>query len=123
MKTADLIGAPLDYWVAQIERQTGVKIYISYKNGIPQCVNRGCGEEKWFCPSISWEQGGPIIERHGIETWPDSALDMKDPIPGVWYAALRGIEHPSGASTPLVAAMRVYVAHVYGDTVPDEVLA
>ena len=72
-----------------------------------------------FTPSTDWSQGGPIIEQEkislfeGVNNW----------------SAKTSVDHPLWdkrweASTPLIAAMRCYVASKFGDTVeiPDQLL-
>lgn len=69
--------------------------------------------------STDWSQGGPIIEREGINTY-----QMQD---GAWQANLdygmvdEAIYH---GPTPLIAAMRCFVASKLGDEVdiPEELL-
>ena len=72
--------------------------------------------------STNWAQGGPIIEREGIATSPHDTLGWASfqshtAIDGVIYKDYFG-------PTPLIAAMRCYVASKLGDTVeiPDELL-
>lgn len=69
-------------------------------------------EEGGFQPSLDWSQGGPIIERENIELKPTYA----------GWTAFLGNTLFANASTPLIAAMRCYVASKLGDTVevPDE---
>ena len=64
--------------------------------------------------STDWAQGGPIIEREMIELVPQS--------PALWEAMYRGQHIPHDGPTPLIAAMRCYVASKLGDTVdvPEE---
>jgi hypothetical protein len=68
-----------------------------------------------YNPSTDWLQGGPIIEREGI------GLDQYADYPR-WQAFTPAPERPSGQAvcngpTPLIAAMRCYVASKLGDTV------
>jgi hypothetical protein len=73
-----------------------------------------------FNPSTDWAQGGPIIEREGItvihigEDWEDTWQARKGD--GHWQGYL------SGGQTPLIAAMRCYVASTLGVEVdiPEE---
>lgn len=69
-------------------------------------------------PSTNWAQGGPIIEREGI------AID-RDP-QGGWLALYpRNVPWIlSLGPTPLIAAMRGYVANKLGNEVeiPDELI-
>jgi hypothetical protein len=62
-----------------------------------------------FCPSTEWEFGGPIIEREKI------GIDCDDE--GVWFASYDlSTETSFGVSSksPLIAAMRCYVASKLG---------
>jgi hypothetical protein len=104
IKTSELTGAALDWAVAICEHNVGWE---------PE------GEDRDFY-STNWSQGGPIIEREGI------SLDQYANYPQ-WQAFTPAPEQPSGQSvcngpTPLIAAMRCYVASKLGDTVeiPDE---
>ncbi len=72
--------------------------------------------------SRKWEAGGPIIEREGI------AIEMMayGP-PSQWHAAIEWLDQPSYTETgptPLIAAMRCYVASKLGNEIeiPDELL-
>lgn len=57
-------------------------------------------------------QGGPIIERERINLWNE----------GYEWEASRYGEHIVWGKTPLIAAMRCYVASKLGDdvTIPEE---
>lgn len=84
IKTSELTGAQLDWAVAQCE-------YVSVRYGFDD----NCPEY-----SIDWSQGGPIIEREKITLeWTGEN----------WMAYIRHDEEFFG-TTPLVAAMRCYVA-------------
>ena len=73
--------------------------------------------DRWH-PSESWAHAGPIIERERIEV---------SPMPGRWCATPPGPPADDGAGwhlhrhsygdTPLIAAMRAYVASRFGDEV------
>lgn len=95
MKTSELTGAALDWAVA--------KAIGEYK---PMSVPRY---------STDWAQGGPIIEREGIDlehyTLPEHG----------WMAGIINKAQEHG-TTPLIAAMRCYVASKLGDEVeiPEE---
>ena len=68
-----------------------------------------------FCPSTDWAQGGPIIEREKITIeWTG-----EDWMAYVWH------DHEWFGPTPLIAAMRCYVASKLGDEVdvPEEIAA
>ena len=99
MKTSELQGAALDWAVAKCEGHD-----MEYF----QVVDA-------YLPSTDWAQGGPIIEREKMTV---ESLDTG------WLATR--IEHPAFSeeqgSTPLIAAMRCYVASKLGDEVevPDD---
>ena len=96
MKVSELQGAALDWAVAKCESTL-------YADG---------GMWDLFCPSTEWEFGGPIIERERIE------LEWSGPD---WLAQIKADNEYYGA-TPLVAAMRAFVASKLGDEVeiPEE---
>ena len=99
MKTAELTGAALDCAVliaAGFMPQAAASLVIV----------------KCFNPSENWEQGGPIIEREKM------AIMLCESV-GDWLADLSGTDKVFTASgpTPLVAAMRCYVASKLGDEV------
>jgi hypothetical protein len=65
----------------------------------------------YFSPSTNWTHGGPIMEREKIATaWHITR----------WVAWRGVIEHPG--PTPLIAAMRAYVASRLGNDIeiPEE---
>jgi hypothetical protein len=64
-----------------------------------------------WSPSTNWAQGGPIIEREKIELVP--SIDGK-----VWYAeSLDRKARIERCLTPLIAAMRCFVASKLGEEV------
>ena len=111
MKVSELEGAFLDAWVA---RAMGYAI-----DGDPEDY----GYTRWrtpenvilcypFEPHRIWSHGGPIIERERItiKYSPGGSL--------TWEAYCLG--QPWGfGTTPLIAAMRAYVASKYGVELPD----
>lgn len=72
-------------------------------------------------PSVDWEEGGPIIERERINIRPDQSTPAFRA-----YVIVRpfGLSHRHIGDTPLIAAMRCYVASKLGDEVdiPEELL-
>ena len=76
----------------------------------------------YFDPSSNWAQGGPIIEREWLDVtpWPnESDEDLR------WQCKQHdSIDCVAFGPTPLIAAMRCYVASKLGDEVevPDETL-
>ena len=119
MKTLELTGPALDWAVAKCE---GMRIEVRPKSacGRPLYVLAAeQGREPWlWYPSTSWAQGGPIIEREGI-----SVAYIDDNIAdGAWFASTVGGDENNEGPTPLIAAMRCYVASKLGDgvTIPEE---
>jgi hypothetical protein len=102
MKASELTGAALDWAVAEIENPKP-ELYRDYD---------GLEWERGYSPSTDWAQGGPIIERERIELEHDGFI---------WWARIKADEDHSGP-TPLIAAMRCYVASKLGDEVeiPEE---
>jgi hypothetical protein len=96
MKTSELQGAALDWAVNQIEE---------------------CCDDP-FTPMFStdWAQGGPIIEREKIALSYDTGRFG-------WVASFYDGDDVFGG-TPLIAAMRCYVASKLGDEVeiPEELI-
>lgn len=116
IKTSELIGPALDWavtWAQHPSGPTGEGWYERDADGklfdpLNECT---------VSPSTIWEQGGPIIEREEI----DIAFDV--PSEGMWRYAQMGV-HKGQGSTPLIAAMRCYVASKLGDEVdvPKELI-
>jgi hypothetical protein len=113
MKTSELTGVALDWVVAKCEPDDTVRVYFDEDTGEKLC------HDDWeipeFNPSTNWAQGGPIIEREGINLWREDR--------GNWCASYPDAQDYWDLS-PLVAAMRCYVASKLGDTVkiPGELL-
>lgn len=108
IKTSELKGAALDWAVAKAWQPV-------YSDGaILVAVVQGD-----YHPSTDWSFGGPIIEREKITIMCPSTGDFWDArvntFPPVYW---RG-------ETPLIAAMRCYVASKLGDEVeiPEELVA
>jgi hypothetical protein len=108
MKPSELTGAALDWAVAKCE-----DIGLGPRGSVVYYFE---GDPAMWQPSTDWAQGGPIIEREGIR--------IVKVAQGVWGAVYSsgnvGREH--FAKTPLIAAMRCYVASKLGDEVdvPEE---
>jgi hypothetical protein len=67
-------------------------------------------------PSTNWAQGGPIIEREMLEIGAHEPKDIE------WVARDYWKENTMTGPTPLIAAMRCYVASKLGDDIeiPEE---
>jgi hypothetical protein len=94
MKTSELTGPALDRAVAMANGNTGHFLIDGYS------------------PSTNWAQGGPIIEREGITLTHQQTQ----------WAAQTDDDVFAYGPTPLIAAMRCYVASKLGDEVdvPEE---
>jgi len=114
----------LDWMVAEA---SGTPVYRSGKTLTRMDVDGGI----YWQPSTDWSQGGPIIEREKIrldtndhpDLWPWVANKLirwekrEDEEMGDWPVYAEGV-----GDTPLIAAMRCYVASKLGDEidVPEE---
>ena len=147
MKTSELTGAALEWAVARLESKASpmgmdsadILLYRS-------TATNAFMYKRWAIPySTDWAQGGPIIEREGIsvirlddESVPDEKGFYQGKYIPQWGAVIGtrhsieksyggqgdywGLEyHVDGGAicgdTPLIAAMRCYVASKLGDTV------
>lgn len=110
MKTSELTGAALDWAVDKSN-------FMQHSLESDYCLEVG------YAPfySTDWAHGGPIIEREMIQITPHC---MVNPLHG-WAAAFRSFDedddvyasHRKRGKTPLIAAMRCYVASKLGDDV------
>jgi len=112
VKTSELNGAALDWAVAKCEKPEW------WGNQAETLVTK-CG----FSSSTNWAQGGPIIERESISVW-------LHPDDNCWHAAslewmtadtesneFISMRESGTGDSPLIAAMRCYVASKLGDSV------
>lgn len=125
IKTADAIGPALDWLVAQAIDQT-VRINISRtsKKIYIICGRTGHEGTATFKPSTDWLRGGPIIEREKIALRAYAhETDKWSAEPSISTISLKVSAFRVGP-TPLIAAMRCYVASKLGDEVevPEELL-
>lgn len=112
IKTNELTGAALDWAVATVEFD---------KPAIHSGVVHAAEHYMPFSPATDWSQGGPIIDREKIDTFTE-----KQTYPESWCASVA--RHQNGqrlvgwrlhqyGPTPLIAAMRCYVASKLGDEI------
>jgi len=125
MKVSELTGAQLDHWVARANGWTFGPPHKTLDCDIWRDSDGkfvGCAPASGFKPSSDWCYGGPIIESEHIRlegghnqwrspswlwtAWPDST-------------AVGAKANGRSDASPLVAAMRAYVASKYGDEVSD----
>jgi len=99
MKTSELSGAQLDWAVAKAEGYPDEDISVDWNY------------------STDWAQGGSIIERECID------LEWTGIPNANFFCTIQG-EYEAHGTTPLIAAMRCYVASRLGDEVeiPDDLL-
>lgn len=118
MKTSELTGIALDWAVAKCEHPDlvwGNSIGIhhaSHQIVIPHLPEPQC----YWSPSTNWAHGGPIIEREKIAVAYEPSMVYDDSCRWKALAAMSDNEHQYGP-TPLIAAMRCYVASKLGDNV------
>jgi hypothetical protein len=116
MKTSELTGAALDWAVAKCEG-----LPVTEKHYDLRFIDE-------YPYSTDWAQGGPIIERENITIERDVKLrgcavvgfyDWRASHPKNYGGLIR---YSGVGPTPLIAAMRCYVASKLGDTVniPEE---
>ena len=115
MKTDELTGAALDWAVAKCEG-----LWFAEDMGL---LVDGDG---YYSPSSKWAQGGAIIEREKLGVWWATHYVDDDGVEygNHWYAepgctddnADKPYRVATG-NTPLIAAMRCYVASKLGDEI------
>ena len=123
MKTNELTGAALDWAVAKCEGATDfsfdtVATYWVKLDGVDRALRYGWAQS--YLPSTDWAQGGPIIDREKIS--------IMEECNGTWMGSIGGctdLDMPlwqEHGPTPLIAAMRCYVASKLGDdiNIPEE---
>jgi hypothetical protein len=126
IKTSELSGAALD-WAAKAASLQGSDTKDRVKQALLLPDNF---DGKHKSPSTDWSQGGPIIEREGIEllcnlTETEAArFKVAHADWQAYYRQKRSTEQRKHGRTPLIAAMRCFVASKLGDEVdvPEELL-
>ena len=118
MKTSELTGAALDWAVCEA---TGMlKAYTQFRSGKNFLKVYGVARNKHLHPSTNWSQGGPIIEREEITVGPWTTSPFMAHRGA--HMAIRNDNPRFVGPTPLIAAMRCFVASKMGDEIdiPEE---
>jgi hypothetical protein len=134
VKTAELVGAQLDWAVALADGRAGsdddeeavpgklywcpssspAKGYAPAQHVGPSQINPETG---WhfgrYSPSTDWALAGPIIEREHLQM----LFDADNPESERWGAINDRTGNCEQGSTPIIAACRTYVAMRLGDEV------
>jgi hypothetical protein len=112
-RVADLDGALLDAAAGMAEGDRHPNYWRDPEDG--SCWVRP-GREEW-APSSRWDQGGPIIERERIMLVPQvtefHGIAVNKTVLS-WLACVPPRTYGAPGETPLIAAMRAYVASKFG---------
>lgn len=110
MKTSELTGAALDWAVARIENP-----YLQVDHFL--ALHGSYRRNHDYTYSGYWEWGGPIIERELLAL---RQITLAQEL--VWVASAYLVKRHGYGPTPLIAAMRCFVASKLGDEVdvPEE---
>jgi hypothetical protein len=116
MKTSELAGAALDYVVRILLERVDIGCPDNVPLAVEFMLMRDAGDS-FLHPSTDWAQGGPIIELEKI----DLLAYMEREGHHMAWRASRNRATVEYGPTPLIAAMRCYVASKLGDEVevPD----
>jgi hypothetical protein len=120
----DLRGAELDLWAARAAGPCDPHVAdgvcrIAAPKGERLTV---AVAEVDYRPSSDWQDGGSIIERERISVWRYPNLDS-------WHAAMQfdvprdeflTLKHYYTGPTPLIAAMRCFIAAKFGNEVSQD---
>ena len=120
MKTSELTGTALDWAVAKCEDVVIIEDYslasfpLLIVPGEEHLVN---DFYNGYSPSTDWAKAGPIIEREQIEVRVHEGSRVKCEWKSGHWDEDKGVCVWSVGPTPLIAAMRCYVASKLGDEV------
>lgn len=106
-RVADLDGPELDFWVA---KALGLNAKCARHTVAPELKACIVDDAFVFDPHREWKHAGPIIEEQRIALMPHG---------DTWSAIARHHFQWRMGGTALLAAMRCFVASVYGERVPD----
>lgn len=109
LKTSELTGAALDWAVTKCMHSAAAN-----DARFLEIFKHQRGTKQAHCYSISWAEGGPIIERE--------VITLIHPKYDCWTAhkyddRIEDESYTLDGPTPLIAAMRCYVASQLGDEV------
>lgn len=124
VKTSELIGTALDWAVGHAMQYVthdalGWTVRLPVPS-VPPTTTPPLPFPKNFSPSTRWAQGGPIIEREEICTKRQAPASVGyEWNAWIWtkHTAKGGSNAGGSGPTPLVAAMRCYVASKLGDEI------
>ncbi len=124
IKVSDATNLQLDWMVGKIDQPQWTDEDLRW-NTYDYC-DTGDQDDEPYCPTTNWAQGGPIIERECIAFASYDAASSVPKNPEYWEATLYcedGFTLQRGL-TPLIAAMRCFVASKLGDEVeiPEELI-
>jgi len=110
IKVSEATNIQLDYLVAKCEGHSFVLGETEYELDGRTHQRRGCSWPRRY--SADWTQGGPIIgrEKIALRNWLETGWQAD-----TWN--FRFDEHHASGPTPLIAAMRCYVAIKLGEEV------
>jgi hypothetical protein len=122
VKTSELKGHALNWAVARCEG-AGSALVDTHSRGVVLLLSDAtahCEIGETYAPSTDWAHGGPIIENEGISVWVFDDVTWKAENP--FFPC--GVDQVFEGPTPLIAAMRCYVASTLGDEVevPDSLI-
>ena len=140
VKVSEVTGKVLDYLVAKAEGWTFNDWHQNdgdWQVWAEKVDAEGRGPAGYFPAdsrlhfSTDWAQGGPIIEREKIGVLPDDGHRFSQWRAFCWHPSQHDLtfedatSHMEAGPTPLIAAMRCFVASRLGDEVdvPEELLA
>lgn len=116
MKTSELTVAALNWAVALAEGWSQVTATDNDGDHLYLAKGGQYMNPKSYRPSTNWAQGGPIIEREKLHISPEFWTGIG------WHWAARVLgpgnldeNYEQRGPTPLIAAMRCYVASKLGD--------
>ena len=116
MKTSELTGDKLDYWVAKAQRWT-------------QVVNAAGNGNNWECnetgfhtdyhPTTNWQQCGELIALPTFH-WVQKLREPRVATGDTYAAKFDNVFPAMYGSTPQEAICRAVCASVFGEEIPDE---